>query len=141
MIDKFQGDPKFFINENGSRFVWINGQPIMDQWLENEILHAIFTPTWFGNSLFDSENEKFTSRLLETLDDVVTLESLNNIRDAIEKATNYIVETQKVKSIDVRVFNPRHNGITIEIIVTDKRNNLKLINFSYENSQWVRTDA
>jgi len=137
MSNKYEGDPKLFFDENGARFEWINGQPVMDQWLENTTILSAFTPSWFGNYFFDTEEEKFNSNLIEILSQALTLETINSATDAIKKATQHMIDLGLVNDINVRVYNPTGNRVNLEIIVTATDNTIKLITLSNIGSQWL----
>lgn len=136
-MNKFEGDPKIFIDEDGARFEWINGQPVMDQWLENSFLLSAFVPEWYGNYFFDTEEEKFKSTLLSILAQALTLDTINNAKDAIEKATKHMIDLGLVNAIDVNIYNPTGYRVTIDMTITAINGNIKLLTIANVGSQWV----
>ena len=49
MFDRFQGDPRLVLTEEGSEIIWKGGQPVLDQGVENVVLIDLFTN---GSQLF-----------------------------------------------------------------------------------------
>ena len=43
IYNRFQGDVAVSITEDGAKMKFINGQPVMDQGLENAVLISLFT--------------------------------------------------------------------------------------------------
>jgi phage gp46-like protein len=86
-MNSFQGDPYITINNNGATFVYIGGQPIMDQGLENQALISLFTKKgWPGNYLFDNEAERIGSDFEELSRGAITLSKLALIEKTAENA-------------------------------------------------------
>jgi len=65
MTDLFDGDPYITIEEDGADFVFVGGQPIMDQGFENHVNIATLTePGWWGNDLEPVASRKIESKYL-----------------------------------------------------------------------------
>ena len=65
MADLFDGDPYITIDEDGAEFLFIGGQPVMDQGLENHVNIALLTePGWWGNDLEIQDSRKISSKYL-----------------------------------------------------------------------------
>lgn len=102
MSDIFQGDPRLFLNADGSSLIFRGGQPIMDKGLENFVLISLFTKKgWFGNSIV-RERYHIGSDFEEALNQPITIDSFNNIRIAAEKALDH----PSIGKITVNVSNP-----------------------------------
>jgi hypothetical protein len=116
MLDKYfnpyQGDPKLSLGPDGSRLTFIAGQPVMDRGLENMVLISLFTKRgWCGNSLFDDPLNHVGSDFESAFGAPITVQALNDIRDAAEKAlTNPIFGR-----VTVTVINS--NGYIIQVFI------------------------
>lgn len=134
MVDRFQGDPKLTLTEDGSNMVYRGGQPEMDQGLENAILISLFTRRgWFGNHLFKRPEEKYGSDYELSNEQAITVSSLNENRMAAEKALQWMVDGGIFKEVNVRVVNPTANSKTIFILVSPPPRVLEL---SYNGVNW-----
>jgi hypothetical protein len=123
MTDIFQGDPRLFLTGNGSKLIFKAGQPIMDKGLENFVLISLFTrPGWFGNS-FVRERYHIGSEFENALNAPITVDSLNNIQIAAEKA----LASSKIGDIVVEVSNPINFRLDVKITITPP--GLQPINF------------
>lgn len=113
MTDNTQGDPRLFLDENGSYLLFNGGQPIMDKGLENLALISLFTlPGWFGNALFDDVNQHIGSNFMPSTEQPITLSTLNVIADASKKALN----DEAFGEIDATVTNPE--SYRLEVVNT-----------------------
>lgn len=84
--NRFQGDLKLLLTENGTTLNFISGQPEMDDGLENQALLSLFiAPGWWGNSLIDDVNQKLGSDFEETARGAITLRKLRDIEQSAEK--------------------------------------------------------
>ena len=106
MNNIFEGDPKISIDENGSRLTFKGGQPVMDQGLENLVFISLFTtPNWAGNVLFDNADQRIGSDFEETANQSITLQSINDLRQAAEQALN----NPAFGEVAVEITNPNGN--------------------------------
>jgi phage gp46-like protein len=116
--DRFQGDPKLTLNEEGSALTYVGGQPVMDGGIENAIFISLFTePGWAGNYLLQDENQKIGSRFEAALRQPLTISALNDIRDAAEKALNWMVDSGLASRVTASVSNPSDNRVQVVIVV------------------------
>ena len=84
MTDIYQGDPRLFLDSDGSFLKFTGGQPVMDRGLENIVLISLFTrPGWPGNVLFQDENQKIGSDFLDIANQSITLRLLLKTHRAI----------------------------------------------------------
>lgn len=113
-MDIYQGDPRLILTENGSKIIFIGGQPVMDQGLENLALISLFTKRgWVGNIFFKNPDEKIGSDFEESFNQPITLNALNDIRDAAEKA----LDNPAFGNVTATVLNPESNRITVKILI------------------------
>jgi hypothetical protein len=129
----YSGDPKIYIDENGADLIFEGGQPSMDEGVENRLQIALFTePGWPGNTLFDDPVERIGSNFLGAVHQPITVQSLNNIRDAAKKAladgfgdTVVNVSNPMGRNINVLIRLP---GLQLEVLLTTKNG----INWQYQ---------
>ena len=114
MTNIFQGDPRLFIDENGSDIVFIGGQPILDAGLENLALISLLTTEgWAGNVLARTDDEQIGSAFIEAANEPITSTSLNNVRDAATKA----LDNPAFGDINVDVTNPAGYITAVSILI------------------------
>lgn len=112
MSDIFEGDPKLTLDENGSAMIFRGGQPVMDRGLENLALISLFTKRgWAGNIFFTDPNQRIESDFEEAANQPITLQSLNDIQDAAEKA----LSNPAFGNVTVTIINP--NGYHTNVII------------------------
>lgn len=100
-----QGDPRLIMGPNGTRLQFTEGQPLMDEGLENDTLISLFTRRgWCGNKFLTSP---IGSDFEDACDAPITRQSLNRIRTAAESA---------VKGARVTVANPNGNRLSITVL-------------------------
>ena len=134
MIDRFQGDPRLVLTENGAKFVYSGGQPVMDQGVENQALIALFTTRgWAGNILFTDPNQKIGSDFITASLEAITLTSLNKIRDAALKA----LAAPIFGDIAVEVTNPTSYQIKTEIEIKPPGEDPQTIILLKNGINWV----
>jgi len=115
--DYFQGDPKLFIGSDGAYIIYVNGQPIMEQGIENQILIALFTqPGWCGNALLKNENHKIGSDFMDAHIQPINMSTLNSIRLAAQRA----LKSDIFGDVSVLVENPVANKVRTTITVRSK---------------------
>lgn len=117
-MSTFQGDPAFEIDENGSNFKFIEGQPVSDQGFENAVIISLFTKrSWPGNVLFRSESKKIGSDFEEASKLPINIAGLNSRRDAALKSLDWAIKEGLFKEVLVDVTNPNSNTILVKIRV------------------------
>jgi len=119
MSDRFQGDPALYMDENGSRMVFRGGQPEMDRGLENAVKISLFTrPGWAGNTLFDLDDEKIGSDFEDTNETPITVQSLADREDAVQKALAWMISQGLASDIGVTISNPAGQILLYNILIT-----------------------
>ncbi len=134
MIDRFQGDPRIILTENGAKLIFTGGQPILDQGVENQALIALFTTQgWAGNTLFTNPDQKIGGDFVEASRQAITLTSLNNIRDAALKA----LQAPIFGDIEIEVTNPTSYQIKTEITIKPPGEDPQTIILLKNGINWV----
>jgi hypothetical protein len=129
----FDGDPRLFLNVDGSKLIFTGGQPAMDQGLENQALISLFSaPGWAGNDLFDDPAQQIGSDFEEAAKQTITVTSLNNIRNAALKA----LESDAFGNITVDVSNPTGFRIDVRILIEPPGSDVKELLLSKSGLNW-----
>lgn len=123
LVTLFEGDPKIFLDERGSRLEWNGGQCVMDAGFENPVFISLFTtlePTtsprgWAGNYLFEDQNVWIGSRYEAALAEPITITSLNTARDEAQKALDWLLNSKLASEIIVDVINPMTDRVETSI--------------------------
>ena len=106
-----QGDPRLIITPSGVTLQVIDGITLMDRGLENLALISLFTRRgWVGNQLLDVA---IGSDFEEAVDQPITRTSLNEIRDAAEKA----LDSELFGTVTATVTNPSGYIIKVSILI------------------------
>jgi phage gp46-like protein len=117
----YEGDPKLFLQLNGSFLNVIGGQPEMDKTLWNAALISLNTREgWAGNALVDTPAEKIGSQYESTTELNLSVQMINQVKGAAERALKWITDQKLADKITVTVRNPKnHNLETVVIIEKD----------------------
>lgn len=114
MIDIFDGEPRIFLDENGTYLTWKGGQPIMDAGLENMALISILTEeNWVGNILFTNPAHKIGSKVVSTSKKPITIDSIEELRKAVLTA----LDAPVFGSVFVTIQNPSGYRQNIRTII------------------------
>lgn len=123
-----QGDPRLVLGPDGSKLVFRGGQPVMDMGLENAVLIALFTSNgWCGNSLL---RNGIGSDFEEKCNQPITRKSLNEIRDAAERA----LRADIFGKVQVVVKNISGNRIDVGILL---RRSSVIVALTRNSGAWV----
>jgi phage gp46-like protein len=125
-IVQYQGDPRLFLNGEGSELIWRGGQCIMDQGLENTVDISLFTRLdpktsprgWAGNYLFNDITQHVGSRFEEVADRPITFSGLTDVSDAAKQALEWLIDAGLAKSIEAETTNPRYEWLRVEVRIT-----------------------
>jgi len=138
MADRFQGDPKLILTENGSDLVFNAGQPVMDQGFENAAFISLFTePGWCGNVLFQDENQKIGSDYEFNGREPVTLTNLNNLRDSAEKALAWMITEKIATRIQANTANPTGQLRVTEILIEPPGQDVETLLLTKYGENWI----
>lgn len=131
MQSRYQGDPKISINENGMDIVFVGGQPEMDKGLSNAVFISLLTrPGWVGAKIQGADQIK-GSNFLVACERALTVKTINEIRQAAEKALAWVDG-----KVAVVVKNPTGNKLEIAIGIKLPSDNLQVFLLSREGLHW-----
>ena len=134
MTDIFSGDPRLFLSENGSRFIFRGGQPVMDRGLENLALISLFTRRgWPGNVLFSDINQQIGSDFEEVANQPITLSMLNDVAQAAERA----LDNPAFGNVIVTVENPNSNRLNVTILIQPPGRDSMVLILSRNGDNWI----
>lgn len=134
MTDIYEGDPRIVLSEDGATLRYIGGQPRMDQGLENQALISLFTDgPWPGNTLFEVTQEQIGSDFEEACRQPITLQSINNIRNAAIRALNSPI----FGTVNVEVSNPLSFRLDILVTIEPPGQDAKTLFLSKNGLNWI----
>ena len=139
IYNRFQGDPAVSITEDGAKMKFINGQPVMDSGLHNAVLISLFTKKgYWGNALITEESKKIGSDVEVTaLEPIVSIQSINNMTDAIDKALSWMTDTKLSQENDITVTNPSSNNLRATIKITPPGRDSQTLLFLKNGINWI----
>lgn len=112
MMDRYSGDPRLVLTDNGATLDYRGGQPVMDQGLENCALLALLVDEGWAGNVFLPPEARVGSDYLERCRRPITLSGLADIESAAERAL------QPVKAfgeISAEASNPRGDRVLVTI--------------------------
>ena len=139
IYNRLAGDPAIKITEDGAKMKFINGQPVMDQGLENAVLISLFTRRgYWGNALITEESKKIGSDVEVTaLEPIVSIQSINNMTDAIDKSLSWMTDTKLSQENEITVTNPTSNNLRATIKITPPGRDSQTLLFLKNGINWI----
>ena len=109
----------------------------MDQGLENAVTISLFTkPGWWGNTLLKNENQKIESDF-EQVRTVIDVQTINDYRDAAEKALEWMRTVNLASRIEVTVTNPKTDWIKTQINIFPPGQDVQTLLFLKNGLNWL----
>lgn len=137
IYNRFQGDPAIKITEQGATMKFIGGQPIMDQGLENAVIISLFTKRgYWGNALEQDENKKIGSDF-ERQRTIVDIQTINDVRDDVNVALQWMKDVNLVSKIEVDVTNPYTDQIWVNIKLYPPGQDVQELLFFKNGVNWI----
>ena len=134
-FDRFQGDPRLTLDENGADLIFQGGQPVMDQGLENLALISLFTSLgWVGNTLITDPDSQVGSDFYDNASGTLTVSQLNNIRQAAIKA----LDNEAFGDVTVTVTNPNGKRVNVKILIEPPGSDSQEIILTRNRLNWVQ---
>lgn len=123
-IDIYEGDPKLVLGPDGSKFVYRDGQPVMDQGIENSVSIDLGTKNsgehshqngWVGNFLFRDPHQRIGTDYQAFFENMpITLANLALGEQEAKRALSGRVYGE----IQSTVSNPETSKVINEIIIS-----------------------
>ena len=134
MIDRFQGDPKLYLDPGGSFLKFVSGQPEMDAGFNNQVLISLFTGVdWWGNDLITNTDEKIGSDFESVSRGSITLSKLNDIRQSANDAIDY----HAFGDVEIEVKNPVNNQLNINIVISPPGRDSESLVLLRNGQNWI----
>lgn len=135
-FDFTQGDPKIGIGPNGAYLNWIDGQPQMDQGLENSVLIGLFTsPGWAGNK-FLAGDEQIGSNFEISAHGPITRSKLSEIeQEAVLALSGPLYE------VSAGASNPTGHRLDVTIGLRPPGADMSLVVLSRNGRNWLNQAA
>lgn len=131
--DRFQGDPKLILTDDGADILYSGGNPVMDAGLENLAQISLLTaPGWWGNSLLDDDDQKLGSNFEEVANGILNLQLLNDISQAAEAA----LDNPAFGKVTSTVTNPADSTIKIENLIEPPGQDIETIILTRNGINW-----
>lgn len=139
IYNRYAGDPAVTITPDGAKMKFINGEPVKDQGLENAVLISLFTKRgYWGNSLISEESKKIGSDVEVTaLEPIVSIQSVNNMTDAIDRALKWMTDTKLSQNNEITVTNPSSNNLRATIKITPPGRDSQTLLFLKNGLNWI----
>jgi phage gp46-like protein len=106
VIERYEGDPKLVLDENGADLVYRGGQPVMDRGLENAALISLHTREWCGNVLMREPAQRLGSSYEQENEQPLTVSALARIGAAARQAVQWMLDRGVAKDIQAVSSNP-----------------------------------
>jgi len=118
MADRYQGDPKLTLDENGANLTFKGGQPEMDRGLENAALISLHTREgWAGNVYQRSPANRIGSKYEKTLEKPITLQVFNDVRNAAKSALQWMIDNRVASTVEAEVNNPTGKQVATMVLI------------------------
>lgn len=124
----YEGDPKLFPYGDACDLEVVNGQPIMDDGLENAVFLSIFTTAqWWGNSVADTDEERYLSRFNELQRRTLTDATLLDAEEYARAALAWLVTARIAASVSVvaSILSPGFLGLEVTIARPDRSQTIR----------------
>ncbi|HUX59717.1 MAG TPA: hypothetical protein VMV32_00280 [Ignavibacteriaceae bacterium] len=131
--NRFEGDPKIIVTQDGWDLQYKGGQPVMDQGIENIVTISLLTKEgWIGN-IFLTEKQKIGSRVRELAAGTITISKLNDIRQAAEKTLDVDVFGNVIST----VTNPVSSYVKLNILIQPKGSDIQELTLQKNGQNWI----
>jgi phage gp46-like protein len=122
MNDRYEGDPRIYLEEDGAEMDLRGGQPIMDQGLENTVLITLLTDEgWQLNKLETDSRKHIGSKFLRVARRTITADNMLDIKSAILQAFKPLEENKIIKDTEAAVSSPTGQRIEAGVLVKPVR--------------------
>ena len=137
-FDRYQGDPRLVLGEDGATIQIKGGQPVMDQGLENYVLIQWFTAKgWWGNDLFSNRYKKIGSDFEEVARGAATVSALARVQAAGRTALKDMVDSQLAKDTIVLARNPQGSRVDVGVIIDPPSGDLLVLAATQHGANWI----
>ena len=113
----YDGDPQLILTEDGAEIFMENGNIFVSNVVHNAVLIAVFSgkDNDHHNVLFSSDKYSIESKTLDECSKPITIQSIKNIRKAIEFDLKPLVDDGLIYDLEIEVRNTTGKSIYIKI--------------------------
>jgi phage gp46-like protein len=137
MSDRFSGDPKIFLTEQGADLHFYGGQPVLDGGLENAATISLFSDDWFANILFDDKNQHVGSLFETACSRAITRSSIIDMNSAGKSDLSWMVNTGVASKTEVLVSNPASYRVNAIVKIYPPGSDLAEIIITRHGANWI----
>lgn len=127
----FDGDPKLYQTGDGADLVIQDGQPVMDEGLENAVTLSLFcvASEWWGNAIADDTGE--TGSELESLNRrTLTVKTMQDAEAVARDALAWMIDQGIAKTITVTGTMPAVGMLGLTIAIEQPDGNIQTLKYS-----------
>jgi phage gp46-like protein len=136
--DQYQGDPKIFLEQNGSFLQFLFGQPIMDADIWNAVLISLNTREgWAGNVFFRKDVEKIGSDFEETTEEIISIQAINAMANSGKRALQWLIDVVLASEISFVAINPSGHNLEFQIEILKPDGSILKIVEVKNGERWI----
>jgi phage gp46-like protein len=137
-FNKYEGDVKVIITEDGADMIFRGGQPLMDQGLENASQIPWFTRNgWVGNLFLRDANQQVGSDFEEKAQGTVTVSKLIEIQKEGEAAWQKLIDSGLASRVIVRASNPSGSQTQVAGLIQPPGRDLEILLATKNGANWI----
>jgi len=137
-LTRFEGDPKIFMTKDGADQLIEDGQPLMDQGIENALLILLMSEDWILNDLFDDSDQHLKSRFPAENKKEITATNLIDTEQSAMSSLAPLVSKGIAGSIVAVTENPTSNQRETTITVTAPSGVVNQLILTTNGINWIR---
>ena len=131
--NRFEGDPKIIVDQDGWDMQFKGGQPVMDRGLENVVTLSLLTKEgWVGN-YFLTEKQKIKSKVRKLAAGAITISKLNDIRQEAEKD----LDVDVFGNVIAEVRNPVSSYVNLDILIQPPGSDIQKLTLQKNGQNWI----
>jgi hypothetical protein len=113
--NKYDGDPKLYVDGSGGYLRWSGGNPIMDSGAENcSTLSLLVKPGWPGNALIREKEDQYGSDFLDATEEPITVSMLEDVRYKAQQSLDRdLTDDNLAREVAVEAINPDANRLEV----------------------------
>lgn len=141
-FNKYEGDPKVIITEDGADMIFRGGQPVMDQGLENAAMIPWFTRKgWAGNYFLRDPREQVGSDFEVKGQGTVTVSKLIEIQNEGEAAWQKLIDSGVASKVMVQASNPDGSRTQVVGLIQPPGRDVQVLLATRNGSNWIAQKA
>lgn len=131
--NRFQGDPKLFLTQDGVDLHFVSGQPVMDAGFENQVMISLFTKSgWWGNSLISNIDQQIGSDFEDKAKGSINLKKLSQVEQDAERVLKY----RAFGNIQTTVVNPESQRLDMTVLISPPGQDVQQLRLTRNSQNW-----